>query len=1020
MALQKQKVQLNIADGIDTKSDGPSVLATRFTEAENVNFAKLGGVQKRLGNAKLSNETVSGNTISSGTSLAKFNNQLIMTDNNSLYSYSPSAAKWDKKGNFRPFSSDYGIKYDADTSVVSVRHAVSNNLVGYVIIEDSSNATLTNTKLIIEDKNTETILFSTTLVTTLFPTIDGLGNISGTSNGFFITDNNYTYFFNSTTLTLTTTSSGVSSYPGSLINDGTNFYLAHIKSGNLTISKYDSSGSFLSSTNVSSGTPFSPSVVALSFENNGATIRLTGATNSTSGSSTSLFTLARLKSNLATVVHAPVSFDSSVYVQFITSIQHISTATTSVILYSTRDNNLKKAEVTSAGTVVSNTTIYTETNLVSEFLLYQNKHYVAVKPTLTYTAIPLPPLDRTSGSQQQTYGYTTYLLESSDDTNWTIVSARDKEETVPYSRKTTSSKKSEILLPSSLIIVDGKLSLVNIAFSSVPYYSITKPTEWTTTKVTQTTLQPSIYSDISKINIENQLLFNGALPLLYDGKLISEQGFIDRPQILNIQQTVSPIPGFVGIPVGIYRFYIVWSYRDNNGNVYRSAPSDNQYVQVTATNVNTIFVYVSRLNFTLKENVVPEIYMTSTNGITYHKLDSQFTVFNSISSYFSVSNLTTENTPDLVAGELLYTSGNALENDALNASYHLATHKNRVFSIDDNRQTLSYSQLLTQGNPIAFNGALKKDIPEAGGKLTGIGSLDNSLIIFKENFIYAMNGDGPNNLGQQDDFTTPQLITTDAGCIDKNSIINTPEGLLFNSAKGIYLLGRNFSIQYKGAPAEKYNTNVTTAVMLPKTNEIRFVMADSVIVNYDYFSNRWSTQPRWDQLTPPVAFDNIVDMIIGEDTELYHLTNTGKVYKYAKNRSLPVSFTDNNGGVYVPIKLTSSWISFAGLQGYQRLYKLMILATYKSPHKLKISFAYNMSETYVDSVIVDTTTVIDTNFYNLEIRPKRQKCSMVKFKIEELPPDVGTYGEGLTISGLAMELGVKEGLNKTVNTHGAT
>jgi hypothetical protein len=79
-------------------------------------------------------------------------------------------------------------------------------------------------------------------------------------------------------------------------------------------------------------------------------------------------------------------------------------------------------------------------------------------------------------------------------------------------------------------------------------------------------------------------------------------------------------------------------------------------------------------------------------------------------------------------------------------------------------------------------------VSQVGGDITALKAMDDKLIIFKENAIFYLSGDGPNNLGQQDTFIEPQLISSDIGCSVKNSVVLTPAGIFFKSHKGIHLL----------------------------------------------------------------------------------------------------------------------------------------------------------------------------------------------------------------------------------------
>jgi hypothetical protein len=219
-----------------------------------------------------------------------------------------------------------------------------------------------------------------------------------------------------------------------------------------------------------------------------------------------------------------------------------------------------------------------------------------------------------------------------------------------------------------------------------------------------------------------------------------------------------------------------------------------------------------------------------------------------------------------------------------------------------------------------------------------------------------------------------------------------PAGIMFNSPKGIYQLSRSLSSSYIGAPVEAYNGGSTKSFLMPAVNEVRFAMDSGTTLTYDYYTQRWSTTPS----------QSAIDMALDADNNYYYLKADASVRKQS------AAYADN--GSFIPIKLTSAWISLGGIQGYERFYKLHILGEFKSSHKLKVSLAYDYVDSFTESVTIDSSTLTSTQLYELIIRPSRQKCSSFKFKIEDL--DNGVSGESLVISNFALEVGVKAGNNK--------
>ena len=137
-------------------------------------------------------------------------------------------------------------------------------------------------------------------------------------------------------------------------------------------------------------------------------------------------------------------------------------------------------------------------------------------------------------------------------------------------------------------------------------------------------------------------------------------------------------------------------------------------------------------------------------------------------------------------------------------------------------------------------------------------------------------------------------------------------------------------------------------------------------------------------------------------------------YTYAKAdgtvyQETPGAYSD--AGTSISMKLTTGWLSFAELQGFQRLYKLLLLGEYKSAHKLQVSIWVDFDDI---SLPVQTSliTAINDPLYQYRIFLTRQKCQSMKFTIQDIAPDVGTLEEGYSISAMAFEMGVKQGLNK--------
>jgi len=956
MALQQQKFSLSITDGIDTKTDAPNVIPTKFLEAENIKYDKLGSATKRYGFSNLTQNLVSGGTISAGTSIAKYNNEIVMTDTNNLYAYSADTTKWVTQDAFRHFSSNQKIVIDSGSDIFNCVHAIAGSTIAYIYTSKypSGYGPAQSQTLVIKDLDTDTILYTRAISSVLY-------NIAAISTGYLIADGTSAYFFTISTLTLSSAYTNANNQPQALISDGTYFYMAGINAGDIQLRKISSTPALVDSVSIALGA--SRDRFFLSFESNGAYLRVTYG-NVSGGANVS--SLTRATANLATVGHAPVIVWAATDTQMITSIQTLATSTTSTIYYQGTDASVNSKTITSAGTVGSNVVLYTSANIISAPLLLNSKHYMALANKYIY-----------SSTTEQTVNCVTYLLESSNDTTWTPVAYFNKDTTVSYGLDASN----VATIPKTLVAVDSNtMSLLGIAYSG--FVDVAASSSVNKTALTDSRAWLSSASEISKVYSQNSILFNGAMPLMYDGTSVVEQGFISRPQITNITTS-----GGASWAAGTYQFVVVYAYRDANGNIYRSAASDIQTL-VLGGAATTLTLAITPPNFSLKDIVELEVYRTIPSGSLFYKVNLSFYY-----PAYSTAAVLYQTDANLVTGEQLYTDGGALDYDSMQPSYHICLHKNRIFSINTDRQSISYSQIIQQGYPVSFSDAFDITLNSVGGKLAGISTLDNFLVLFKENGVFALTGDGPNNLGQQDDYGEPQPVTTDTGCQDRNTIVTMPQGIMFNSPKGIYLLNRSLTMSYLGSPVEAYNGTMYKAILMPGANEVRFCTAAGTGLTYDYYTNRWSTVPN----------QSAIDYCLDVSNNFYYLTSDGIAHK--QSTSL---FTDN--AVFVPVKLTTAWISMAGLQGYERFYRLYILGSYKSAHSLKVSIAYNFIDSFTETVTIDVTALPSTSLYEVVVDPQIQKCTSFKIKIEDVQN--GTAGESLSISNLAMLVGLKAQGNK--------
>jgi hypothetical protein len=473
---------------------------------------------------------------------------------------------------------------------------------------------------------------------------------------------------------------------------------------------------------------------------------------------------------------------------------------------------------------------------------------------------------------------------------------------------------------------------------------------------------------------------------------------------------------------GTYQYQVCYEWSDNFGQIQRSAPSPAISVSVSLNNHVTLTIPTLRLTSKQGPRTAPSIviYRTQANGITFNQITSTIAPLNNDLTVDTVQFVDVASDVTISSNALIYTSGDILSNQAPPANSLIALFQNRVIiSGLEDPNLLWYSQNKFDGTdfntiPCEFAAELTLGVDPRGGKITALGVLNNNLIIFKQSQIYTVSGDGPNASGLGNVFPDPQQIVSDTGCNNPNSVVLTPRGLIFQSDKGIYLLDQSLNLDYIGARVEQYNDSViTSSTLIPDKNQVIFTIANGPALIYDYYFNQWGT---WTNHFPQ-------DAIIFQN--LYCWVNATGII----SQQNLVKFTD--GGTPVYLSWTTPNLSFAGLNGYQQVFRVFLLGTYKGQHTLNVQVAYDFDDVYTQSVAVnaskgvtvwggDTTWGLSSPWgaayvpYEFRIDFKTQKCTSIRLKISD--NQSSGYNEGYSISALTFDVGVLPDGNRLPST----
>lgn len=484
----------------------------------------------------------------------------------------------------------------------------------------------------------------------------------------------------------------------------------------------------------------------------------------------------------------------------------------------------------------------------------------------------------------------------------------------------------------------------------------------------------------------NTHIASGTL-MMYDGVQAVEHGFHLFPDWISLDESATA----GNIAAGEYAYVAVYQWIDGQGQIHRSAPSLPQ--TITATGSLVIEVTVPTLRVTQKDSVTLTLYRTLANQSgPYYRIDTNLTTYPISNSIITDSVVIPDYYSDaeISGNEQLYTSFQ-LENIVSPAPLSLSTFKNRLLIVPaDDENSEWYSQQVVPGSPVETNDTFIQNTDQSSGGIRGSVQLDDKWIQFKKQGIYYTVGTGPAPLGTNNDFTDPTEIATDVGLIDLASIVKFPNGVIFKTAKGIYLLDRSLQVSYIGAKVEAYNSyTVYSAKLVEDLNQIRFILSSGQAIVYDYFINAWT------------VFTNFGFI----DSEV----NNGGYYALKSDGTVVVEtpgvYSDN--GSFISMKVVTAWLGLSGLQGFQRVWTAMILGEYVSAHQLSVKFAYDFDSTVSQTVTISPTALLP---YQWQVGPARQKCDTMQITIQDVT--TGTLGESYKLSALSFQAGMKKGTNK--------
>lgn len=445
------------------------------------------------------------------------------------------------------------------------------------------------------------------------------------------------------------------------------------------------------------------------------------------------------------------------------------------------------------------------------------------------------------------------------------------------------------------------------------------------------------------------LYLAGACPQHYDGRVWSEQGFHFGPELI----VATPSNGGASLTSDTTYEYRAWyESTDAQGEIHRGPTSIGTLVTLGALD-DMVTLELPTLRVTGKTNVricvARSLAADTGDTAQFFRVTSLDPAATGANGYVandktvdSVLFVDSMSDATLREQEELYTDGGILSNDPVALGSVIARGKRRLFATDpSDGNILRYSQPLDDGFGVEWPPDLTQPIDPFGGDVTALAVQDDRIVVFKASAIFVFAGDGPlpNGDTATSGFSAPQLVTSDVGCTAPSSIVLTPAGLMFRSAKGIYLFDRSGSVSYVGAPVEGYNSQtVRRATVMPDRTQVVFLTNSGLTLLYDYLFGQWSTFTNHEGLDAVVVAN-----------QYHYLRTDGRMYR----ETLGVY---SDAGTRIRLRLETAWLHMIEhLQGFQRFWFAHFLGTWQSAHQFGIQYQTDYAPQWTELYWMDAT-----------------------------------------------------------------
>lgn len=539
-----------------------------------------------------------------------------------------------------------------------------------------------------------------------------------------------------------------------------------------------------------------------------------------------------------------------------------------------------------------------------------------------------------------------------------------------------------------------------------------------TTNATRIVLAAAKFSpteQLGEAEVNGLTFLAGAMPRVCDGAQIVEEGFHWGPEVQGAALTpITTGTGIYSFPsVGSYVVAFTEGWMDAQGNWHESAIGRELTLTTTVGNLDINPTFIRPPSVKNDRQLI--MYRTKVLG-------TDTSLYLGHSGDLSSGTVTEISDTDLGSGEQLYTAGNVLPNTPAPACRHVSVFQKRlVLSGCGDGSRVYWSKQTTPGYGVEFSSGdptHQMQVPSDKGRVVATEEMDDRLVIVCENGVGIIGGQGPDATGTAGQYSDFSSIITETGCSwdSPKSVIRGPEGVWFRSPFGIRLISRSGSLgraqdgKQAGAEVDSLVSGNVVAVAGDAKQQLRFYQSSGTVLVWDY---------QWQQWTRFTGTAN-VDACYADD-RFYHLSNYNTTTPLLRYTDETAFFDVSDAGTATSDftgYVETAWLSFAGIQGFQRIYRLMILgrmvdnSVERQNVDLYLGFDFDITSPPDDETASLTLTPAANGFVQIQHHLARQKCEALKIGLSFRPKGLSDDTGRLRITDLTLQVGVKPGYYK--------